>query len=95
MDTYQYIKVERDKYLRLRVRERKKVPYNSIIELLLEGHEVFMPELDRRMAYHIKKQLEKKIGLEVKAYPSTYDGMNGYLFKVSLIDEYLKSRREC
>lgn len=79
--------------VRARVRARKRVPYDEMIELMMEGHEVFIPDIGRRTAWYIKKKLSEKIGEEVVAYPSEYKGMSGYLFKVSLISKLLEMMR--
>ena len=70
---------------------RRRVPLEKIISLLLEGHEVFI-ECDRRVAHYIRKRASSRIGIEVEAYPSIYKGMEGYVFKVSLVDQVLKMR---
>lgn len=91
--TYRVIKLTPDKLIRLRTRVRRKVPYDQLISLLVEGHEVFVPDMDRRVASHVRRELSKRIGVEVESYPSELDGMNGYTFKLSIVDEYLKERR--
>lgn len=70
---------------------RRRVPLEKITSLLLEGHEVFI-ECDRRIAHYIKKRLSSKIGASVEAYPSVYKNMEGYVFKVSLVDQVLRAR---
>jgi len=74
---------------RIQLRVRKKLPFKKLISLLLEGHEVFI-ECDRRIAYYIRKRIEKEIGELVETYPSVYKGMEGYTFKLSLVDHVLK-----
>ena len=87
--SYEVYKVENDEMLRLRYRRR--VPWDKIISLLLEGHEVFIP-CDRRTAYYVKKGIEKRIGEPVETYPSVYKDMEGYLFKISLVRKVLSER---
>jgi hypothetical protein len=70
---------------------RRRIPLEKIVSLLLEGHEVFI-ECDRRIAHYIRKRASSKIGIEVEAYPSVYKGMEGYVFKVSLVDQVIKMR---
>jgi len=73
----------------VQLRVRRRVPWGKIISLLLEGHEVFIP-CDRRTAYYIRKRVEREIGELIEAYPSSYRGMEGYTFKVSLVEQYLR-----
>ena len=67
------------------LKPRKRVPYNEILKLLIEGHEIFI-ECDRRMAYYYKKQFEKRLGVEVVAYPAIYKKREGYVFRLSIVD---------
>ena len=92
MDSYRVVKVANGNYLRLRIRQRRKIPYDEIISLLVEGNEVFIPEMDRRVAHYVKKRLAKMIGTEVVAIPSEYRGEHGYAFRISLIDKYFGLR---
>lgn len=92
--SYKVIKLEGDDLLRLRVKKRKKVPYDEIIDLLIEGHEVFIPDMDRRIAAYVRRALEYKIGVKVEYYPSELKGQNGFTFKLSIVDEYLKERAQ-
>jgi len=91
---YEVIKIDRDDMVRLKVKVKRKVPYDKIIELMVEGHEVFIPDIDRRVAWHVKKRLSKMIGAEVIAYPSEFQGMSGYLFKISLVEQLLKMNQK-
>jgi hypothetical protein len=89
MSSYNIYPLKPDDEIQLRI--RKRIPFDRLISLLLEGHEVFM-ECDRRIAYYIKHKLEEKIGTSVEVYPSMYKGMKGYMFKVSLVDQVLKEK---
>lgn len=82
---YRVEKVEGDAILKV----RKKVPWNKIKSLLIEGFEVFV-ECDRRTAYYIRKKLEKELKIQIESYPSLYKGMSGYVFKIALVHEFLK-----
>jgi hypothetical protein len=88
--SYRPIPLTQEDSLRLRVRARRKVPYNELCELLVEGHEVFIPEMNKNTAFRARKILSKMLGCEVQAYPSELKGQSGYTFKVSLVQEYLK-----
>jgi hypothetical protein len=72
----------------VQLRVRRRVPLERLVSLLLEGHEVFV-ECDRRMASYIRRRIESRIGELVEAYPSIYRGMEGYVFKVSLVGRVL------
>jgi len=67
---------------------RKKVPIDRIICLLLEGYEVFI-ECDRRTAHYIKRRISGELGVQVESYPSIYRGMDGYVFKISIVKQLL------
>ena len=73
----------------VQLRVRKRIPFDRLISLLLEGHEVFI-ECDRKTAYYIRKKVERRINELVEAYPSIYRGMEGYVFKVSLVSRVLR-----
>jgi hypothetical protein len=92
--SYEVVKVDQDKALRLRTRVRRRVPYEQIIDLLVEGHEVFIPEMNRKTASYVKRVLSSMVGTAVDAIPSEMDGRTGYSFKVSIVEEYLKRFRE-
>ncbi|MCD6361230.1 MAG: hypothetical protein J7M38_10230 [Armatimonadetes bacterium] len=70
------------------LKPRKRVPYNEILRLLIEGHEIFI-ECDRKMAYYYKKQFEKRLGIGVVAYPAIYKKKSGYVFRLSIVDVIL------
>lgn len=70
------------------LRVRRRIPWDKIISLLLEGHEVFV-DCDRRGAYYIRRQLERRLGELVEAYPSEFQGMTGYTFKLSIVQRFL------
>jgi hypothetical protein len=88
--SYKPVKLNKEDVLRLRVRTRKRVPYDEVINLLVEGHEVFIAEMNRKTAGYVKKVISKRIGYQVDAYPSELMGQKGYTFKVSLVQQYLK-----
>jgi len=67
---------------------RKRVPLGRIINLLLEGHEVFI-DCDRRTAYYIKRRISDELNVQVEAYPSIYRGIEGYVFKISIVKQLL------
>jgi len=68
---------------------RKRVPLDKIINLLLEGHEVFI-ECDRRTAHYIKRRISDELNTPVEAYPSIYKGVEGYVFKISIVKQLLE-----
>jgi len=72
----------------VQLKVRRHIPFERLISLLLEGHEVFI-ECDRRTAYYIRRRIEGRIGELVEAYPSIYRGMDGYVFKISLVGRVL------
>ncbi len=83
---YEVYRVEDSEMVRLKYRRR--VPWDKIISLILEGHDIFIP-CDRRMAYYIRRNLERRIGELVEVYPSVYSSMDGYIFKMSLVHKML------
>lgn len=83
--------VEDNEYPMLKIKQR--YPYNRIIQLLLEGHEIFI-ELNRKSAYYFKKELQKKTGLPIESYPAYYKKMKGYVFRISLVREFLRRVHE-
>ena len=76
---------------KVQLKTRKRIPYVEILKLLLQGEPVFI-EVNRKMAYHIKRKLNdlaKGIGMDVliESYPSIFtedDGteLEGYVFKM-------------
>jgi len=72
----------------VQLRVRRRFPYDKIISLLTEGEEVFLP-IDRKSASYLRKQLENKLGELVEAYPAVYRGMQGYMFRFSLVRSFL------
>lgn len=79
---------------KIRLRTRKRIPYLEILKLLLQGEEVFV-EVERKMAYHIKKKLNSiakgaNIDTYIEAYPCTLkdaeEEMDGYVFKMVKIN---------
>jgi hypothetical protein len=89
--SYKPVKLNKEDVLTLRVRTRKRVPYEEVINMLVEGHEVFIAEMNRRTAAYVRKVLSKRIGCQVDAYPSELMGREGYTFKLSLVEQYLKN----
>jgi len=78
---------------RVQLKTRRKIPFQRLISLLLEGHEVFI-ECDRRIAHYIRKRIEREIDELVEAYPSYYRNMEGYTFKLSLVSHILRRSEE-
>jgi len=76
---------------KVQLKTRKKIPYVEILKLLLQGESVFI-EVNRKMAYYIKRRLNnlaKGIGTDIliESYPSIFtedDGteLEGYVFKM-------------
>jgi hypothetical protein len=89
--SYDVIKVEGGEYCRLKVR-RKRIPFNLILELLCEGHEIFIPDMNRKTAHYLKNKISNAIGSEIICFPSEYQGKSGYTFKISVVSEYLSRR---
>lgn len=85
------LKVTPVKDKKVQLKMRKRIPYIEILKLLLQGEPVFV-EVNRKMAYYIKRKLNdlaKGIGMDVliEAYPSVFtedDGtkLDGYVFKM-------------
>lgn len=66
---------------KVKLKTRKKVPYKDIISLLIQGEDVFI-DVDRKMSYYIKKQLNEALksispDFEIEAYPSIYEDEDG------------------
>ena len=85
----EYWIVDEDDELPL-LKPRKRVPYSEILDLLIEGHEIFI-ECDRKMAYYYRTMFEKKlrergINIGVVAYPAIYKKKGGYIFRLSIVD---------
>lgn len=89
-EEYELVKVNGDTSLELKVRKKKKVPYNEIIKLLIEGYTVFIPEMNRRTASYVRRRLSEILETEVKAYPSILNNVHGYAFKISILDEIIE-----
>ncbi|MEM2288363.1 MAG: hypothetical protein QW503_04660 [Sulfolobales archaeon] len=66
---------------------KRRIPWDRIISLLLEGHEVFI-ECDRRAAHYIRRRIEARVGELVEAYPAIYDGAEGYVFKLTILGKF-------
>lgn len=91
---YKAIRLTSKDLVKLRVKRRRKIPYDEIISLLIEGYDVFIPEMNRKTASYLKRRLSEILRTEVLAFPSEFQGMNGYTFKISLIDKFLKTYGE-
>jgi len=78
--------IEPDEYPRLMI--KKRYPYNRIIQLLLEGHEIFI-EMNRKNAWYFKQELQKRTSLPIESYPAQYKNMRGYVFRISLVRKLL------
>jgi len=87
---YELVKLKEGDVARLRVRSKKYVPYDELVKLLVEGHEVFIPDMNRKTASYVRRALSRYIGCEVEAYPSEFQDRMGYAFKISLVDSYIK-----
>jgi len=90
LSSYEPLVVDARAPLRLKVRARRRVPYEKVCELLAEGHEVFMAGMPRSTASRVRRALSRMMGCEVVAYPSELDGQPGYAFKVSLVQALLE-----
>lgn len=78
--------VDPEDYPKLYVKQ--KYPYQKILTLLLEGHEIFI-EINRKNAYYFRKELEKRCNLPIESFPAEYKGMKGYVFRISLVKQIL------
>ena len=67
----------------LKVRVKRKVPINEIIDFLKSGHEVLVPDMDRKTAYYVKKKLSRILKTEVVCYPGAYEDKTGYAFFIA------------
>lgn len=73
----------------LKLRKRKKYPWDEMLSLILQGKD-FFAEVDRRSAHYIKRKLNMllaPLGIMVDAIPATdmQDGkeVEGYIISVS------------
>jgi hypothetical protein len=87
--SYKVIPISEKDECEVFVRTRRKFPYREVAMLIAEGHEVFVPELNRRTASYARKALSKMLGAEVLALPARFKGEDGYIFKLSLVDMIL------
>jgi len=71
------------------VKSKRRFPYKEVAMLIAEGHEVFVPELNRRTASYAKRALSRMLGAEVLALPARFKGEDGYLFKLSIFGRVL------
>ena len=86
------VEVERVTDKELEIRVRRRFPYDKIISLLMNGDTVFLP-IDRKAASYLRRQLEKRIGELVEAYPAVYEGKEGYVFRFSLVKQLMDVMR--
>lgn len=86
------VEVERVTDKELEIRVRRRFPYDKIISLLMNGDTVFLP-IDRKAASYLRRQLEKRIGELVEAYPAVYEGKGGYVFRFSLVKQLMDVMR--
>jgi len=86
------VEVERVTDKELEIRVRRRFPYDKIISLLMNGDTVFLP-IDRKAASYLRRQLEKRIGELVEAYPAVYEGKEGYVFRFSLVRQLMDVMR--
>jgi len=85
----------------LKLKTRRQYPYGEIINKLIQGREVFIPDIDKFMAHYIKRQLEKRIqqklreeGIEarvtVSQEPAEWEVggevKEGYVFRLESVD---------
>ena len=86
------VEVERVTDKEVEIRVRRRFPYDKIISLLMNGDTVFLP-IDRKAASYLRRQLEKRIGELVEAYPAVYEGKEGYVFRFSLVKQLMDVMR--
>jgi len=86
------VEVERVTDKEVEIRVRRRFPYDKIISLLMNGDTVFLP-IDRKAASYLRRQLEKRIGELVEAYPAVYEGKEGYVFRFSLVRQLMDVMR--
>ena len=86
------VEVERVTDKEVEIRVRRRFPYDKIISLLMNGDTVFLP-IDRKAASYLRRQLERRIGELVEAYPAVYEGKEGYVFKFSLVRQLMDVMR--
>jgi len=86
------VEVERVTDKEVEIRVRRRFPYDKIISLLMNGDTVFLP-IDRKAASYLRRQLERRIGELVEAYPAVYGGKEGYVFRFSLVKQLMDVMR--
>jgi hypothetical protein len=87
--SYRAIPVSEKDECEVWVRAKKRFPYKEVAMLMAEGHEVFIPDLNRRTASYARRVLSRVLGVEVFSFPATFKGEKGYIFKVSIFREVL------
>jgi len=95
-NSYPVRKITDKDTLRLRVKGRRKIPYDEALRIIMEGYTAFIPDLNRKMASYVKRQLEERAGTPIFMEPSDYvtekGPENGYIFKVALVERYLEEK---
>jgi len=86
------VEVERVTDKEVEIRVRRRFPYDKIISLLMNGDTVFLP-IDRKAASYLRRQLERRIGELVEAYPAIYEGKEGYVFRFSMVKQLMEVMR--
>lgn len=85
----QYKVIEPEDTIRLRT---KRIPYQKIASLLLNGHDIFIV-CERRKASYIRRKLEKLVGELIEAYPCIYnERIEGYSFRISGIQQMIDKK---
>ena len=85
----------------LKLRTRQKYPYSQIINLLVNGRDVFIEDIDKFQAQYIRKQLVKRISkkleeesivarVNIEMEPAEWNVgakvVSGYVFRLESID---------
>ena len=86
------VEVERVTDKEVEIRIKRRFPYDKIISLLMNGDSVFLP-IDRKAASYLRRQLERRIGELVEAYPAIYEGKEGYVFRFSMVKQLIEAMR--
>ena len=79
------------------VKERKTFPVGRICSALMEGEEIFIPDINRQQANYFKHKIEEKFGgLPVDSRHGVYlpTSESGYKFKISWMGELKKELKE-
>ena len=54
--------------------------YRVLATQLKDGARVFLPDVERKQAFYMRKRFSKLVGKEVLGYPVQVSGKDGYLF---------------